>query len=126
MKDLKFTDADKDDILDYLDKQASKVTEKNVNQIQKKLKKKITHIKKKKQLPDYVKKMLRNARDLALLIDVATIDPQKRGRVIAALEYFILAEDRIADYIPVVGYLDDAFVIAVVHQEMKAEISSNK
>jgi len=47
-----------------------------------------------------------------------------RGRVLAALAYFINPEDIIPDDVPVLGYLDDAIMIELMTRELKPEIEA--
>ncbi len=44
------------------------------------------------------------------------------SRVVAALAYFSDAEDIIPDYIPALGFLDDAIMVKFVEQELRDEL----
>ncbi|MDT8439389.1 MAG: YkvA family protein [Wenzhouxiangellaceae bacterium] len=47
-----------------------------------------------------------------------------RKRVLAALSYFNQPEDLIPDYLPGIGYLDDAIMIELLARELKPEIDA--
>ncbi|MDT8450281.1 MAG: YkvA family protein [Wenzhouxiangellaceae bacterium] len=49
-----------------------------------------------------------------------------RKRVLAALAYFNQPEDLIPDYLPGVGFLDDAIMIELLARELKPEIEAYK
>ncbi len=66
--------------------------------------------------------MIPQIEDLSKLLNRQGIDTEQHNRVVSALHYFVWAEDRMPDYMPVIGYLDDAYVIATVHKELKREI----
>lgn len=123
MTDVKLTDDDRDQLLKFLEKYSKKISEKDISVIQKKLNKKIHHLEHNKNTPGYVSKMLKQIDDLYSLFDNPVITTSERNRVLAALHYFIWAEDQIPDYTPVIGYLDDAFLISVVHREVRKYIT---
>lgn len=123
MADVKLTDRDRADLRDYLTLYAKKISDKDIAEIEKKLDKKIVHLRKNKNLPSFIPLMIKQLKGLALLLDSSIISENEKSRIIAALHYFIWAEDRIPDYIPVIGYIDDAFVISVVFDEFKGDIA---
>lgn len=49
---------------------------------------------------------------------------QSKGAVIVALLYFINPLDIVPDFIPVIGYIDDAFIVSVVVNALAKEIDS--
>lgn len=63
--------------------------------------------------------MLPQVEELAALMNSPKLSETMKNRIIAALHYFIWAEDKFLDYLPIVGYLDDAFIISVVYKESK-------
>lgn len=54
--------------------------------------------------------------------DYRDIPWQSMISIIAAVAYFVAPVDLIPDFIPVVGYLDDAFVIAFVLKSVKGDL----
>ena len=122
MTDVRLSQDDKDALLEFLDSYTEKVSPKDIDEIEHKLSKKIIHIKHQKKLPSFVEPMLEQAETMVPLVFSTNIDERKRNRVIAALHYFIWSEDRIPDYLPVIGYLDDAFIIRTVYKDVKREI----
>lgn len=126
MDDIKLTDQDKKELLDYLNDYSKNIPKATIDEIDKKLNKKINKLKHKRSLPGYVKVMGRQIEDLSLLLRHSNVEDESYNKVVAALYYFILPEDRIPDYIPVIGYLDDAFIISVVHSDVKKEINKVK
>ena len=126
MADVKLTDRDRADLNDYLNSYAKKIPDKDIAEIEKKLDKKIGHLRKNKNLPSFIPLMIDQLKGLAFLLDSSIISENERSRVIAALHYFVWAEDRIPDYIPVIGYIDDAFVISVVYHDVKKYITQVK
>jgi len=79
-------------------------------------------LKHKKRLPSFAEKMLPQVQGLVKVMNSPSLPEEENNRVIAALHYFILSEDKFPDYIPIVGYLDDAFIVAVVYKEVKKYI----
>ena len=126
MSELKLTSKDKNELLKYIDNYSEKISMADIREIEGKLKKKLNALKKSKKLPAYAFKMFQEIEDLALLLESREITNKKLDRVIAALHYFIWPEDKIADYVPVVGYLDDAFIINAVYSEVRNEIAAEK
>ena len=126
MTDVKLTDRDRADLRNYLTLYAKKISDGDIAEIEKKLDKKIVHLRKNKNLPSFIPLMIKQLKGLTLLLDSSIISENEKSRVIAALHYFVLAEDRIPDYIPVIGYIDDAFVISVVFSEFKRDIAKIK
>ncbi len=47
---------------------------------------------------------------------------RERKEVVTALAYFARVEDLIPDYVPALGFLDDAIMIKFVEEELKEEI----
>ena len=126
MTDIKLSRKDEEDLLAFLEKYAQNISKKHINEIEIKLEKKLTVLRHNKKLPSFVKVMISQIKDLNKLFVSASTSSDDHKRVIAALHYFVWAEDRIPDYIPVVGYLDDAFIIATVYNEVKREIKCVK
>ncbi len=124
--DIKLTGQDKKELLTFLDAYARKIPIEVINEMEDKLDKKVRRLRKRKRLPSFVRKMISQIKDLTLLLDYSAISQRKLNRVISALHYFVWAEDRIPDYIPVIGYLDDAFVISIVYQEVKEDVRQFK
>ena len=113
---------DKDDLLEFVSNYAKKISIEDLNEIETKLKRKLLKLRKMKKLPKFVDVMISQIEELVLLLNSSTISEEKLDKVIAALHYFIWAEDKIPDYIPVIGYLDDAYIISVVHRDVRSEI----
>jgi len=65
---------------------------------------------------------------LYLLLSDKKVPYRKRLIIIAALGYFILPTDFVADFIPVIGFTDDisflVFAIATVNEHISDEISN--
>ncbi|MBA3066412.1 DUF1232 domain-containing protein [bacterium] len=122
MDGVKLNQNEKHELLRLINSYADKVSEDDIKEIEKKINQKIKIIKKNKRYPSYVKQMIRQVKCLYALLKSPDISKERLNRVISALHYFVLAEDMIPDYIQVRGYLDDAFVIDVVYQEMKKDI----
>ena len=125
MTDVKLSEQDKADLLKFLDDYSKRVSEVDINEIETKLLKKISKLRNKK-LPNYTKKMISQVKDLSLILDSPTVSEDEHKKIIAALHYFIWAEDKMPDYLPVVGYLDDAFIIATVYSEVRNKINKFK
>ena len=125
MSDIVLTKKDKEELLNFLGEYSNKISETDIEEIEQKLDKKVNHLKKNKQLPAYVNTMFKQMRKLSKLIYANDIEEDMRNKVIAALHYFIWAEDKIPDYMPVVGYLDDAFIISIVYSKAKGYISKH-
>lgn len=126
MIDVRLSKQDKEDLLKFLDTYSKKISTDDINEIETKLSKKLRRLRRSKKLPSFVRKMFTQLKDLVILLDSPTISKDALNRVISALHYFIWAEDRIPDYIPVIGYLDDAFVVSIVYQEVREDISQFK
>jgi len=124
MTDVKLNKEDKKNLLKFLEHYAEKVSDKHIAEIDRKLKHKISVVRHNKKLPSFVDKMIRQIQDLDRVFNSDILTDEKRKRVIGALHYFVWAEDRIPDYIPIVGYLDDAFIISIVHNEVKKELET--
>jgi len=123
MVEVKLTNTDKEELLNFLEKYAKKISEDDLLEIEKKLDKKLHLLTRNKKLPGFAKKMLRQIKDLRKLFKYRSLPEDKFDKIVAALHYFIWAEDRMPDYIPVIGYIDDAFIISVVHNEVKKFLS---
>ena len=118
MSNAVLSEEKKDELMKYIDDYSKKLSKSDSHEILRKLKKKNTSIRKKKNPFSYVKKMVLQSEDLVFLFENKSVPQEKLDRVLAALYYFIWAEDIIPDYTES-GYLDDAFVISVVHKEVK-------
>lgn len=75
---------------------------------------------------DFIRERLQQIR---LLIDMLQdegwgMQAVGRKRVLAALAYFNQPEDLIPDYLPGIGYLDDAIMIELLARELKPEIDA--
>ena len=116
MTNIKLSERDKEDLLEFLNDYSLKVSPADIKEIDNKLSKKISFLKKKKNMPSFTKKMIRQLRDLQDIWESQNIPKEERARITAGLHYFIWAEDKIPDYIPVLGYLDDAFIIDIIHR----------
>lgn len=119
MPSITLNEQDKKELLEYLTEYASKVSEKEINELSPKLTKKLSLLRKKKHLPSYVGRMISQICFLQELLESQEILVDKRNKIVAGLHYFIVAEDRIPDYIPAVGYLDDAFIISTIYQDVR-------
>jgi len=69
--------------------------------------------------------------DLKLLFEMITdkeykVDKKTYLIVAGALAYAVLPTDIIPDFIPGIGFLDDAFVISITVKQLKDEIESYK
>lgn len=126
MTELKLNSEDKEELLKFIDDYSKKISISDIEEIESKLNKKLKTLQKNKKRPAYTIKMIRQLEELGLLLEAPEIAGKKLDRVISALHYFIWAEDKIADYIPVVGYLDDAFIVNVVHSEVRREVLKEK
>ena len=126
MPKIKLNSQDKSDLLKFVRDYSKNISDNDIDEIENKLDKKISSLKKKKNLPSYMPKMISQAEDLALLLNSPTISNENLDIVIAALHYFIWSEDKIPDYLPVVGYLDDAFIVEAIHKEVKKDIKTLK
>lgn len=74
--------------------------------------------------PEYVTKRLD---DIGVLVDMLgdaewPLEPEDRGRITAAVGYFAVQKDMIADKIPGIGYLDDALMADLVIRELKHDL----
>jgi len=126
MPNITLSNQDRRDLLEFLNKYAKKISQADVDEIKSKLEKKLSNLQRKKKLPSFTKKMLEQIKDLTLLMNSPLIKGDKRNKITAALHYFIWAEDKLPDYLPVIGYLDDAFIIATVHRQLIRDIESIK
>lgn len=80
------------------------------------------------QLPRFVALKLQ---DTQALVDMVTdrdwpLEEHEKQDIISALAYFSFAQDLIDDDIPVLGYIDDAILIELVHREVAPEIEAYK
>ncbi len=77
-----------------------------------------------KSMPEFVRDAITTLEDLVEMIeDEAYAAPKPViKRALAALAYFAHPQDVIPDYVPLVGYLDDAIMIKFVEEELKHEI----
>lgn len=80
----------------------------------------------KSKAPEYIRRRLD---DLVVLTDLLEdrdwapeLAASDRRRILAALSYFAVGKDLIADKIPGIGYLDDAVVADLVMRELKHDI----
>ena len=69
--------------------------------------------------------------DVKILFDMITdkeykIDKKTFAVIAGALAYLVLPTDIIPDFIPGVGFVDDAYVIATVIKRLKSEIDNYK
>jgi len=69
--------------------------------------------------------------DLKLLFEMITdknysLSPQTYAVIAGALAYVVLPFDVIPDFLPGIGFIDDAFVIATVMKQLKEEIENYK
>ena len=127
MDNIKLTEKDKKELILYLEEYSAQISEADIKEIDTKMKKKLWSLrKKKKTLPGYVRKMIKQIMEMLCLLNSPSISQKKTHLVIAALHYFTWAEDKIPDYIPVVGYLDDAFIIDVVYRKVQKDILDAK
>ena len=111
MTEISLSQQDKEELLEYLVKYEKNIDKYEVGEVKNKLDKKVSQLRKKKNLPSYIGKMISQINYLTEALELKDLSEEKRKKVVAAFHYFIMAEDRIPDYIPIVGYLDDAFII---------------
>ena len=126
MADVKLSKADKDELLTYLCDYVKNIPDNDINEIDKKLEEKVQFLLKRENVPSFISKMIAQVNDLKLILKSSIVAETERSKALAALHYFIWAEDGIPDYIPVVGFLDDAFVISVVHHDVRKAIHTIK
>lgn len=72
-----------------------------------------------------IRKLLTNVKTLLLMLrdKKFTMEWQSKAIIVAALGYFITPTDLFPDFIPFVGYLDDAFILSLVFNVLSEEIS---
>lgn len=126
MPNVILNEQDKQELVNYLANSVKGVIKGAEAELKEKLQKKILNLRHKNNLPSFVKVMIRQIYDLINLLDNPDLNEEDWKKIVGALNYFLLAEDRIPDYIPAVGYLDDAYVISSVHEEFKIELKRNK
>lgn len=75
---------------------------------------------------DFIRERLQQIRMLTDMLqdDGWGMQAVGRKRVLAALAYFNQPEDLIPDYLPGIGYLDDAIMIELLARELKPEIDA--
>ena len=126
MNTIVLTESDKEELLQFLEKISSNITHEDLGVIERKLSKKINCIRKNKLLPKYVDEMIRQIKKMMPLLSSKNIETDALNRIIAAFDYFLKPEDKIPDYIPVIGYIDDAFVISTVFNSVKECVTQLK
>jgi uncharacterized membrane protein YkvA (DUF1232 family) len=72
-----------------------------------------------------IRKLLNNVKTLLMMLrdKKFSMEWQSKAIIIAALGYFITPTDLFPDFIPFVGYLDDAFILSLVFNVLNEEIS---
>ena len=119
MKDFHLTKKDKIELTNHIKEYSKRIEMSDIDEIDSKLTKKLKKLKNLKNSPAYIAKMISQIEDLSSLLNSPSISNTKLDQVIASLHYFIWAEDKIPDYLPKVGYVDDAYVISIVHKEVQ-------
>lgn len=119
MQNIILKENEKQELLNYLSDSAKQLNIVDSDAFRDKICKKVRHLKKNIKLPIYVSKMLIQIRDLIKVLDSLENSNSKKPVIIAALHYFYISEDKYPDYIPIVGFIDDAYVISVVHEKFR-------
>lgn len=80
----------------------------------------------KHQVPDFVASRLKQLELLVAMVEDSEWDltADEKLDVLSALAYFAKPEDLIADYVPVLGFLDDAIMIELVAQELSEDLQA--
>ena len=118
---VQLSDQDRKELIKFIEEHSMRNKYIDPNEIDNKIKKKIFQLRKKKNLPSYIGKMVAQIKDLANYLKGEKATDLEKEQITSALNYFILAEDKIPDYKPIVGYLDDAYIISVVHKQILSD-----
>ena len=76
------------------------------------------------KMPEFVRSRVSSVENLIAMVrdEGWALSDEDRSRVVGALTYFADPEDLIPDNIPVLGFLDDAAVLAWVLGQVRAEL----
>lgn len=111
--------------LDEVQKKAASVTEADEQTVVRETQAKIDEVvrRTKRHLPG-VTAMLSQVRTLFRMLRTPdyALSLGTKGIIVASLLYFIVPTDVLPDFIPLVGYVDDAFVIATIVGSLRKEI----
>jgi uncharacterized membrane protein YkvA (DUF1232 family) len=79
-----------------------------------------------RELPDFVSTRLKHVETMIAMVEDAGfgLPDADRDNVLAALTYFASPDDIIPDNMPVLGFLDDALMIALCARELQHEIEA--
>lgn len=111
----------KENLETMLHKKAAQVTNEDIRIIHDEMEEKMSKIKANSNI---VTKFLRKAR---LLYDMLFDQEYKlewstKAIIVSALLYFIVPIDILPDFIPGIGYIDDAFMLVIVYNTLENEI----
>ncbi len=122
MSEIMLDAKDRKQLLDFLESYLQNIDNNDLEDIRLRIERKIGLLQSVDHLPSFIPEMISKIKDLVRLVDHKIGTEEDINKASAALSYFLWSEDKIHDLTPVVGYLDDAFVISVVFEEVKPSI----
>lgn len=126
MQEIELSNQDKEKLLKFVEEKSRQISDEELDGVITKSKKKLAKLKKKKTLPNFVKRMIAEIDDLLLLLDSTETELSVKKKTGAVLHYFNMEEDVIPDYRRKDGYVDDAFVVSDLCDELRREIREFK